>query len=383
MPWPAQLLALLNAPESPPSQALRWSLQALKGTLQAAVDECPSDPSAPSARDLISELDSLLAHKAPSKPVAAPPSPQNPVRASAESSGRQLAELAQAMSADDTLRSELGAAHLPDADDPAAWGLLQRRLLRVSPTLAHAWRQRSQQAVERLGAISNDSRVQLLPFPNDRVLYPGLEGSITATGLRTCPTATLDPRVAPHPADADLPLLARLVSTALWFIENDPELHHCLQSVYRFGVVPLVADQRNRFVDEMLRRWRRVRDRYPISSPTPPKPWLKDFLEEHIALDEAFNSLVHVPPAAPDSWWGAFQAQARPVLNRARDLVIRAGCPARLQRLAGDFPAVSNLVADDSLQVPHGTPGEIVACLRVYARIDGHESKARVLYRSL
>jgi hypothetical protein len=36
----------------------------------------------------------------------------------------------------------------------------------------------------------------------------------------------------------------------------------------------------------------------------------------------------------------------------------------------------------DSLQVKFGVPGEVSACLRIWARIDGEEFKGRVLYRS-
>jgi hypothetical protein len=37
----------------------------------------------------------------------------------------------------------------------------------------------------------------------------------------------------------------------------------------------------------------------------------------------------------------------------------------------------------DSLQVDFGVPGEVSACLRIWARIEGEEIKGRVLYRSL
>ena len=114
-----------------------------------------------------------------------------------------------------------------------------------------------------------------------------------------------------------------------------------------------------------------------------PKPRLKEYLRARIELDEALHSLIYLPPVAPDSWWASFHAQARLTLFRARDRVIQCGCPARLQRLAGSFPAISSLAGDDNLNVDHGTRGEVVACLRVYARIDGEESRGRVLYRTL
>jgi hypothetical protein len=52
-----------------------------------------------------------------------------------------------------------------------------------------------------------------------------------------------------------------------------------------------------------------------------------------------------------------------------------------LQQLGGSFADINRL-APDSLQVDFGVPGEVCACLRVWARIDGEEFKGRVLYRS-
>jgi hypothetical protein len=49
--------------------------------------------------------------------------------------------------------------------------------------------------------------------------------------------------------------------------------------------------------------------------------------------------------------------------------------------LGGSFAEINRL-APDSLQVDFGVPGEVAACLRVWARIDGEEIKGRVLYRS-
>jgi hypothetical protein len=52
-----------------------------------------------------------------------------------------------------------------------------------------------------------------------------------------------------------------------------------------------------------------------------------------------------------------------------------------LQVLGGSFAEINHL-AQDSLQVDFGVPGEVAVCLRVWARIGGEEIKGRVLYRS-
>jgi hypothetical protein len=72
--------------------------------------------------------------------------------------------------------------------------------------------------------------------------------------------------------------------------------------------------------------------------------------------------------------------QARDMLLLARDRASGAGCHVHVQVLGGSFADINRL-APDSLEVDYGVPGEVAACLRVWARIDGEELKGRVLYR--
>jgi hypothetical protein len=250
---------------------------------------------------------------------------------------------------------------------------VQRLLLRAPPDLAEDWKKRSLTLAIQLGAQEDATRVEVLPLGREGIIYPGLTGAVEATGLRTAPSAPLDPRVQ-APADGDLRVLAGVTSAWLWFLEHDPHLHHCLQSVFRFGVRPLSGDQRSRYVGELLRLWNRVR------------AWvggavMKDRLKGLLELDEALHSLVHQPPADPASWWGKLLTGARDTLFQARDRAVNAGCQAHLQVLGGTFADVNRL-APDSLQVDYGVPGEVATCLRVWARIDGEELKGRVLYRA-
>jgi hypothetical protein len=127
-------------------------------------------------------------------------------------------------------------------------------------------------------------------------------------------------------------------------------------------------------VAELLRLWERVR------AGAAGLEW-KERLKAHLDLDEALHSLVYQPPAAPDSWWGRLQSQARDALFQARDRAAQAGCTVHLQLLGGSFADINRL-APDSLQVDYGVPGEVSVCLRVWARIDGEELKGRVLFRS-
>jgi hypothetical protein len=291
-------------------------------------------------------------------------------------------------------------------------------LLRMPQHLAEEWRHRSQEFADQAGGRLDEWAALALPLPWDEAIYPGVTGEIRAAGLRAAATAALDPRLA-APADDDLRVLASITSTCLWFVDHDAHLYHCLKSVFRFGMVPLTGEQRERYVAELLRLWERVRtassltlrvgaSRIPTGSlnkeatgaqanedekgavpsgmegqsPVPPlRQPLKEHLKALLDLDEALHSLVYQPPVAPDSWWARLQDHAREALFRARDRAIQAGGAVHFQLLGGNFADVSRL-APDSLQVDFGVPGEVSACLRVWARIEGEELKGRVLYRS-
>jgi hypothetical protein len=175
------------------------------------------------------------------------------------------------------------------------------------------------------------------------------------------------------PDDETLRPLADAVSACLWLAEHDPTVRHGLKSVFRFGLAPLTGDQRERYNAELLRLWERVRAGAGLNA--------KDRLKAHLDLDEAIHSLVHPPPAEAAPWWARLRGQARATLYAARDQAARSGSAAHLQELGGAFAEISRL-APDSLQVDFGVPGEVSACLRVWARVDGEELKGRALYRS-
>jgi hypothetical protein len=175
--------------------------------------------------------------------------------------------------------------------------------------------------------------------------------------------------------------LASVTSACLWFIEHDPHVCHCLKSVFRFGIRPLTGSDRERFVAELLRRWDRVRSTLGGARADLSRTDWKDHLKALVDLDEALNSLIQQPVAVADSWWGNLLAQTRQELFRARDQAVQGGCAVQLQVLGGTFADVNRL-APDSLQVDFGVPGEVSACLRVWARIEGEELKGRVLFRS-
>jgi hypothetical protein len=383
MAWPEQIELLLALSDSRVSLALRWGLRGLRGSLQAALEETPDGPGSEELRGLLSELDSLLLRARPTPELELPSADQRDVPADqrdddSSRSQPRLLPLARAVAADQRLASALQRSPLRQDNDEMIWNGVQRLLLRLAPGLAEEWRRRSLSLAEQAGASPDESQVATVALGWDEMIYPGLTGAVQATGLRSTATAALDPRVASS-TDKNLHFLACVTSTYLWFIEQDPNLRHCLKSVFRFGISPLTGEQRERYTAELLRLWERARAGAERKDTT--RPGLKERFKELLDLDEALHSLIYQPPVAPDSWWSRLQNQVRGTLFQARDRAAAADYPVHLQLLGGNFADINRL-APDSLQTDDGVPGEVSACVRVWARVDGEELKGRVLYRS-
>jgi hypothetical protein len=373
MPWPESLRPLLSRPDSRAAQALRWGLCGLRASLQAALDEDPDDPGGEQLRALLADLDPLLSAESATAPVVLSAGPEGPPAAA----GPRLLPLARAVVEDGRFQAELRRSPLREDDDGAIWNDVQRLLLRVPAYLAAEWRPRSLRLAEQAGARADESATVALPLANNEVVFPGLSGEVCVTGLRSAAPTDPDPRLGPVPA-GDVGLLGGVTAACLWLVDTDPGLFHCLRGVFRFGIAPLAGEQRDRYRAELLRLWERARAAGEGNAPE--RQRRKEALKAALDLDEAFHSLLHQPPAAADSCWGKLLARARQALFGLRERAVAAGCPAHLQLLGGDFAEINRL-APDSLEVDFGVPGEVSACLRVWARIDGEELRGRVLYR--
>jgi hypothetical protein len=372
MNWPEPIGVLLARPDSRAAQALRWGLHGLRASLQAALEDVRADPGREDLRVLLTELEPLLGPGQVSAPTLPVDRPDDRLPGDGVEQPRLL-PLARAVAGDARLQTEGQPCPVRAGSDDEIWNDVHRLLLRVPPPLAEEWRGSCLKLAAEAGARPDQSATAVLPLPQEEVIYPGLTGSIRAAGLCSSPSAPLDPQV-PTAGDRDLRELAGLTSAYLWFIEHDPHLRHCFKNVFRFGLTPLTGNQRERYVADLLRLWERVRKGASGGA-------AKDRLKAHLDLDEALHSLVYQPPAAPDSWWGRQQGRARAALFAARDRAVQSGCAVQMQVLGGAFAEINRL-APDSLQVDFGVPGEVGACLRVWARVDGEELKGRVLYRS-
>ncbi len=363
-------------------------MHGLQASLKVALAESASDPGASACADVLSELEQLLAPASPQKPpnenILSPANNDypwdnvfEPAPQAKPAGSRLLDSLRDAFVSDAELRSYLGDFQLQSSTDSDLWGEIQRKLLRVPETLAKSWRERALALAQEAGATPDSSFCLKLPFSRDEILYPGLTGTVGALGLCLSASVPNDPRIAKGSLDGDLSFLADVVSVCLKFIELEPSLHHAFKRVYRFGVKSLNSpEEQSKYMAALTDCFRRYRE-----TEANPDPVLA--LRHRLDLDEAINSLVFLPPAERDSWWGKLQLESRRTLKHVAERARNPNCNVRLLQLSGLYADVCNLSKDDLELDSGGIPGEVVTCLRVYARIGQEELPGRVLFRSL
>ncbi|AFZ22840.1 hypothetical protein Cylst_0501 [Cylindrospermum stagnale PCC 7417] len=360
------LKKLLEIENSELAQLLRFSLYGLEASLKKAQAELPLDPGAKVCDEVLQELHSLLQREII-------PSPQL-------DSGTELKliRLREAFNSDPELSLYLGNSPLQSQKDADLWNEIQRRLLRVPEDLATSWRQRALELAEEAGAIADNIHLYKLPFIRDEVIYPGLSGSVKAKGLCLSQKALLKTEFPQSYSSGDLHLLAGFLYLYIKFIEIEPDLHHALKSVFSFDVVSLHTkpEQRHQYIDSLSDRFGRIQ-----KTAENPDPVLN--LLAWIDIDEAIHSLLFVPPAERYSWWGKLQQESRRILKKLADKATNAGNEVRIRQLSGLYADICALSKDDLQLDCGGNPGEVLTCLRVYARINQEDCPGRVIFRSL
>ncbi|GAA1036524.1 hypothetical protein GCM10009557_47470 [Virgisporangium ochraceum] len=192
-------------------------------------------------------------------------------------------------------------------------------------------------------------------------------------GLHVAPDGIVDPRLTAAVEGAvDNPrhgTVTALANVALALGAVDPDLCHALESLRARGFHPMTDDAvRRAYGDELLRRVRA----WALAAP--------GTVAEALALhevDEAFCSLVHLPPAAPDSWWGVVQGLSRDCLRQA---VHAAG--GQIRTLDQDYPTARRYTggADLSHHSGRSRAGTVLTTLRVWLRVPGDEVPGRVVF---
>jgi hypothetical protein len=359
---------LLKTKNSELGRHLRYSLQGLCASLELALKEArPEDEGMPSCKKLVQELNLLLQEDTFNEAIAENLSDSHPPRLI-------LQHLSDAFFSDETLRYHLGDDLKPrSTTDSDLWEEIQKLLLRIPDPLAQKWKEKTLKLAQTVAAEAESSKVIQLPFSEDKLLYPGLSGSVDAKGIFLSTKAPLDSQITNGNLDEDLKFLAQVVSICLHFIETDPSLHHCLKSIQRFDIVPFDSHQKSKYSDILKHRFQSVQ-----KSETDPVKFLKARLD----LDEAINSLVYLPLVKPNCWWGKLQEEARKTLDRAFEKVrnAKAGHNLGLQWLSGVREDIITNTEDDLTFETGGTPGKVMACLRVYAWIDEEKLLGRVIY---
>ncbi|MEL6165282.1 MAG: hypothetical protein AAFR37_16530, partial [Cyanobacteria bacterium J06628_3] len=213
-----------------------------------------------------------------------------------------------------------------------------------------------------------------LPFSNAEIIYSGLKGNIQASGLCFSNTINFDERLQIQRSGTELDILAGVVSTCLKFIEQDPHLHHALRSVDRFGVRSLRLADKPKYIAALIERFHKVKVTFNTNNIIA--------LRARLDLDEAIHSLVYLPCVDRFSWWGKLQQEARRTLETAAQQTRQAGYQVQIRPLWGTYADVYPFSKEDLQIDTVGIPGEVSACLRVYAKINDEELRGRVLFRS-
>jgi hypothetical protein len=381
----ARILADQEASAS--ARVLRAGLVGLRAALEDTLARTPDDPAAARVRELIGELGAALAGpppdfgagvSAPAGVSVAAASPRE--RAVAERSAR-LRELAAALAADPRARSFLDERSLtalagpgdgPDADE-ALWSTFHLRLLRLPVRVADDWRRRA----ARLAEVSSGGAPRTVLLGAQNVLIPTY--SPGGPSLGTSPDASPDPQVAfaigGMPArGGDLATLAALTTCVLAVAERDDSLYLCLESVHFHGAEPLDARLAASYRQEVLAR---------MNSYVHADPGSITQFEALISLDEAVASLVHSPLAAPDSWWAALGAASRRLLAERVRALRADGQDVDAVPLALRYRDVRDRTGGNDVGASESgsAPGEVLACLRVWARLPSRQLTGRVLYQ--
>ncbi|MEA5581666.1 hypothetical protein VB620_09975 [Nodularia harveyana UHCC-0300] len=358
-----KLLAIKN---SEIAKLLKFSLYGLEASLNKARTEFPQDPGTEICAEIIQEIASLL------QP------PQDAIAIISTPNELKLNHLRAAFNADSELRLYLGNSSLQSQTDADLWQEIHRQLLRVPENIATAWRQRTLEFAQEIGALADNSHLAKLPFSRDEIIYPGLQGTVKAPGLCLSAKELLNTGINTSDNYGNLYYLAGIVHLLLKFIDIEPDLYHALKSVFSFDIMPLHSqpEQQTQYINTLCDRWHRVQQAESNSDELLS-------LRTWIDIDEAIHSLVFIPPVERYSWWGNLQQESRRILKKIAQTAINLGYDIRIRQLSGLYADICNFSKDDLQLNCGGVPGEVLTCLRVYARINQEEIPGRVIFRSL
>ncbi|MBV6627942.1 MAG: hypothetical protein KI793_34310 [Rivularia sp. (in: Bacteria)] len=376
---------LLNTKDSKLAWLLRLKLLGLQTELQEALKTEASDSGSDACRELLKELDVILnsqiqsnnTEKNPTWADVLEPVPNqfdSKLQLSQTPTQSNLIPITQTLLSYPELSQYTGEYQFYSTENSQLWNEMQRLLLRIPEKQAEKLRSQVFKQLFTLGIAEDNISLQQLPFSKSEFIYSGLKGNIQASGLCFSNSINFDERLQIQRSGSELDILAGIVSTYLKFIEIDPHLHHALRSVDRFGVRSLRLADRTKYIAALVERFNKVKvtfGNHKIAN-----------LRARLDLDEAIHSLTYLPCVDRFSWWGKLQQEARRTLETAVQQARQAGISVQIRPLWGTYADVYPFSKDDLQVDVGGVPGEVSACLRVYAKINDEELRGRVLFRS-
>lgn len=359
---------LLHTHASTLALLLRYQLVGLRTSLAKALAEHPDDAGVAHCRGLLAELDGLLDSCSErgagiAMPTAELPGPVHQPDALAD----VLVELARRPAAPAWLGG-LG----PEISTVQLWRRLYLASLRLPPVHAQEWRTVLADAVAELGLKTDDCWRTIPAVGDDTVLIPPVAGQ---PGWRTSAHAPVAADIAERlqidPADSsgsDRWTLATLATSVVGLAEVDDDLWLGLESVLYRGLGHLDDSTRPMYRRDLLDRLSAYANEAPESMAS---------FGALLLVDEALNSIVHRPVAAPGSWWARLGERSRSVVFRAQ----QRHSAVSVQLLARQYREVKTMTDGNDVRVDDaGGTGNVLACLRLWARVEGRELPGRVMY---
>lgn len=358
---------LLAVTGSPLAVALRSGLVGLRAAMVDLLDRVPDDPGRTAGDRLVVALEELLEPGHASDPASTVSTTTSTTTAAAF----PVAPAPWPAVDELVLRPE-APRELRGLDTSAPVGELWRRLhavtLRMPPATARSWRDAVSRALPPPDPV-REPGWRDLPADSDEVLVPPFGDQ---PGWRTSPGAPASDEVAQRLSadEATAPLrsrVARLATTVLAMVELDEDLLLGLESVQFHGLEHFDHRRRAAYRRDTLDRladWDRTTHGTPAS-----------FAALRL-VDEALNSVLHLPAASPGSWWARLHEQARAlVFDAQRD---HPGTDAMV--LARSYREARQRTGDNDVRFPLDRSGTVLFCLRLWARVDDTELPGRVVY---
>ena len=288
----------------------------------------------------------------------------------------KLIRLREVLLADKKILEHLGVIELHSSSDSDLWQEVQRLLLRLPEPEANRWQKLALELANEVGGEKDERSLIRLPFTKDEIVYPGITGKLEAKGLCLSTQEHLYSQLTHKNVQGELLLLAKVISLYIKFIQLDPQIHHAFKTVDRFGVrrLSLDSEQKSKYITALI-------DRFQRAVTIEESGDILKILQARIDLDEAIHSLVYLPPVNRYSWWGQLQKECRDTLAIISTRARKAGHQVQIRALWGSYADILSRSKDDLELDSGGTPGEVLACLRVYAKIQGEVLPGRVLFR--